>query len=44
MNVWETSALAPIEVEILFVFSLKTKRLQRIAGVASNSTFTIQHS
>ncbi|KQB42826.1 hypothetical protein RCH33_921 [Flavobacterium daejeonense] len=29
------SFLAPIEVEILFIFSLKIKRLQRIAGIAS---------
>jgi hypothetical protein len=26
--------LAPIEVEILFIFSLKIKRLQRKAGIA----------
>jgi hypothetical protein len=28
------SALAPIEVEILLLFSLKSKRLERIAGLA----------
>jgi hypothetical protein len=27
-------ALAPIEVEILLLFSLKSKRLKRIAGLA----------
>ena len=30
----KTDALAPIEVEILLFFSLKNKRLQRIAGLA----------
>jgi hypothetical protein len=29
------AAIAPMAVEILFVFSLKTKRLQRTAGLAS---------
>jgi hypothetical protein len=29
-----TNSLAPIVVEILLVFSLKTRRLQRIAGIA----------
>jgi len=31
--------LAPIEVEILFIFSLKIKRLQRIAGIASKNIY-----
>jgi len=30
----KTTALAPIEVEILLLFSLKSKRLERIAGIA----------
>ncbi|SHG32166.1 hypothetical protein SAMN05444481_103363 [Flavobacterium frigidimaris] len=30
----KTIALAPIEVEILLLFSLKSKRLKRIAGLA----------
>ncbi|OMQ08719.1 hypothetical protein BXU01_20205 [[Flexibacter] sp. ATCC 35103] len=32
--VMKTIALAPIEVEILLIFSLKSKRLKRIAGLA----------
>jgi len=36
----KTAALAPIEVEILLLFSLKSKRLERIAGIAPNSYIT----
>jgi len=32
----KNTALAPIEVEILLFFSLKNKRLKRIAGIAPN--------
>ena len=32
------AALAPIEVEILLLFSLKSKRLKRIAGLAPEKT------
>ena len=31
---FENECLAPIEVEILLLFSLKSKRLKRIAGLA----------
>ena len=35
MSIFAEMPIALIAVEILFVFSLKTKRLQRIAGLAS---------
>ncbi|PZX94554.1 hypothetical protein DOS84_03075 [Flavobacterium aquariorum] len=36
--------LAPIEVEILFIFPLKIKRLQRIAGLAPENYFSSSRS
>jgi hypothetical protein len=33
------AALAPIEVEILLLFSLKSKRLKRIAGLAPKKIY-----
>jgi hypothetical protein len=37
--VMKTIALAPIEVEILLIFSLKSKRLKRIAGLTPENDY-----
>jgi len=39
----EMIALAPIEVEILLLFPLKSKRLERIAGLAPKKIWFYQN-
>jgi hypothetical protein len=41
MLILNLGVLAPIEVEILFIFSLKIKRLQRKAGNSSKKKAVI---